>query len=71
MRHSGNTGKVVGAEYRPEQGALKIYVYDEVERFITVASVKFTRKDLAFWLGGLDLAKTREGEEAQEPLPWS
>lgn len=70
MRHSGNTGTVVGAEYTPSTATLKLYVHDELERFVTVAKLTVDRKQLSFWLGGMELAAEREGEDAQMPLPW-
>jgi len=53
MSHSGNTATVVDVTYGGEGCTARIYVHDELQRFVTVARVSFSTKDLTVMLDGV------------------
>lgn len=71
MRHSGNYAKVISTEYTPQVVRIKVYVLDELDRFVTVCHLSMDRKQIAFYQGGMELAARQEGDDAQMPLPWA
>lgn len=46
MRHSGNVATVIDQTYGGEGATVKLYVHDELGRFVTVASLSFSRTEL-------------------------
>lgn len=62
MRHSGNIGHVINQTYGGEGVTMKVYVYDEVGRFVTVASLALGEKEVQHHLDGIAIRK-RELEQ--------
>nr|CRY97803.1 hypothetical protein [uncultured prokaryote] len=65
MRHSGNWSTVIDQTYGGEGVTMKIYVYDEVGRFVTVSSLSLGTRELETHLTGVRL---RREELDQLPL---
>lgn len=65
MRHSGNTGTAISESYGGEGVTLKIYVHDELGRFVTVAGLSFGLKDLERYVSGV---KQRRADLDTMPL---
>lgn len=53
MRHSGNTASVIDTTYGGEGCTMRIYVHDEVGRFVTVATLSLGTKEVAARLEGI------------------
>ena len=71
MRHSGNYGTVISTHYQEGCISVKVYVYDELDRFQTVAGVELTELQLGHWLSGMKKYRELCGEEAAQPeLPF-
>ena len=64
-RHSGNYALTVGETFGGEGCTMKVYVYDEVDRFVTVARLSFSTKELTSLLNGVMM---RRAELDQDPL---
>lgn len=53
MRHSGNTATAINQTYGGEGVTIKVYVHDEVGRFVTVTSLSLSTRDLENHLDGI------------------
>lgn len=71
MRHSGNYAQTVADRYELGGVITKLYVYDELDRFVTVANLRLSRRDLEHFLSGIDEVR-KEHEDRQQPKlpPW-
>lgn len=68
MRHSGNTATVVDCSYGGEGVTLKIYVDDEVGRFVTVTSLSLGLKDLHKLVEGVHRRRAELDDQTQDAL---
>lgn len=72
MRHSGNYAQSISDRYELGSVKLKLYVYDELDRFFTVADFKLSERDLTYLLDGILEERKRHAEREQPTLPpWS
>lgn len=69
MRHSGNYGTIISTKYLLNGVEQKIYVYDELDRFVTVATILYSTDDLRLYQDGIAEQRERHRQEAQIPLP--
>lgn len=69
MRHSGNYCTTISTRYLLNGVELKIYTYDELDRFVTVGGLLLSGADLEHHLRGIAEALRRHREEEQVPLP--
>lgn len=54
MRHSGNYARVLDKTYGGEGVTMKIYVYDEIDRFVTVSSLSLGTREVKDILEGIE-----------------
>ena len=53
MRHSGNVASRIDQTYGGEGVTLKVYVHDELGRFVTVASLSLGLKEVEAMVSGI------------------
>lgn len=76
MRHSGNTGSVIDQTFGGEGATMKVYVHDEMGRFVTVANLSLGTREIEALLDGIQrrrdeleqgtLFGLEEGEDANK-----
>lgn len=69
MRHSGNYATMISQKYFLNGIEIKLYIYDELDRFVTVGSILLGESDLTHMLRGIALKRQEEAEQEQQPLP--
>lgn len=69
MRHSGNYATMVNQRYLRNGVQIKLYIYDELDRFVTMGSVLLSTGDIDHMLNGINEHNRREAERDQLPLP--
>lgn len=69
MRHSGNYATMIQQTYLLNGVEIKLYVHDELDRFVTKAGILFSTADLRHILDGIELHRRKEAEKEQQPLP--
>lgn len=62
---SGNTAKVVDQTYGGEGVTLTLYVYDELDRFVTVTRASLSTKELTDHLAGIHRRRVDLEDERQ------
>jgi hypothetical protein len=62
---SGNTATPVDATYGREGCTIKIYVYDELGRFNTVADLSLSARDLDRYLEGIEHRRAHMDDDCQ------
>lgn len=69
MRHSGNRSTIIDSQYELGGVVIRQYVYDELERFVTVTQLVLTKADLEHALNGIRGARELHAVADQPPLP--
>lgn len=69
MRHSGNYVTMISQRYLLNGVELKLYTYDELDRFVAVGKLLLSTGDIDHMLTGIAEQVRRQREEEQEPLP--
>lgn len=69
MRHSGNYATMVQQKYFLNGIEIKLYIYDELDRFVTLGSILLSDADLTHMQRGIELKRREEADKEQPPLP--
>ena len=70
MRHSQNRADIVTVKHQPGGVVIRVYIYDEANRFVTCANLTLTPRDFAHWQAGIEDAKEQLKLQAQDELPF-
>ena len=70
MRHATNRADIVTVKHMPGGVTIRVYIYDEANRFVTCANLTLTPRDFAHWQAGIEDAKDQARMREQGTLPW-
>lgn len=68
MSHAGRYAKLVNETYGGEGVTMKIYVYDEVDRFVTVCSFSLGLKTMENLVQGIHDRRAALDDQTQDAL---
>lgn len=69
MNHSGNVATIVDKQYLLGEVLLRVYVHDEVGRFVTVANLTVSDRYLARMREGIEQTAIDHAASGQQVLP--